>query len=154
MLRNHSYILAVIVIFRLLASPVLAMSKAPGNFESRLAGLDVTSRNVTKIIIVGNEHSYTSGITVTIENRVIIEKIFSFFSGARQYEHWVASGFWEVQIFTKSSTSPALVLYVNETDLTQLQNDKIGYHCKGLDRYLGSLLEPFAREISEGMRSP
>jgi hypothetical protein len=140
-------------ILNFLASPLLAMSKPPAHFERRLASLDVTSKSVTKIIIVGNEHSYTSGITVTIENRIIIEKIFSFFKDAAQYNHWVASGFRKVQIFTKSSTDPAVVLYVNETDLTRLENDQVGYRCKGLERYLGSLLEPFAREISEGMRS-
>lgn len=102
----------------------------------------ITPDKVTYIKFVGDESSYTTGREVTFRDRDEIEWLWTWiFDHAEPYSFWVPSGYRRLHIFTSSATSPAAILFVNETDATHVEGISGRFMCHGLEQYITQRLK-------------
>jgi hypothetical protein len=104
----------------------------------------VSPESVTHFRFVGDESSRTSGrVAVDTNATWIWERMLET---AEPYSFWVSSGYRRVEIYIRGSTQPAAILFVNETDATNLEGDSRRFMCHGLSDFAVHLLTQTQRQ--------
>lgn len=109
-----------------------------------LLQLGIDAHTLVQLRLVGDEASYTSGLSKNIGDQETLSWFFDHVSRAEPYTFWYPSGYRKIELFTSKSDVPVATLLFNESGSCQISGVAGRYMCFDL----GNWVQQELREVA------